>query len=586
MPLNPDSKRGEIAALAKQIADHQARIQVIAANWGAEITGTFNAGEKAFLSKLAKELKNFEFNYNALETLTRLKKICRELESIRAAAFARAQEKVTAEANALADNEAKWAKRVTKELSEPGAKFIDPTAAALEKVVKFGLASGATLQEYFTKVAADDAVRIESTIRQGVESGWTIDQIARNIAGSAANDYKDGIFETTRRSAINMARTLTNSIANNAKDAFYRANTDVLEGVEILATLDGRTCPVCASLDRTRYKFDEPHPALPIHHQCRCVLLPVTPLSDLVEEQRPMAKADFMKEAERLYKEKYPKKDFSALADSTRKKYYYEAMREYEKRTGQPAYTQVSGSVTFKEYFEKHMTAQQQKDWLGPERYKLYKDFKLPLDRFIPPYPDKRMTIAELKAQDKASFAVGAVSQAKGERLHKSTMIFPDQTTDYPAGGKYKKLKPYYNAALNGEKQFVEKLQSVNPDVEFAGVWDADKNLFCVSMGEGNHVSYKVPLNGAVVIHNHPLGTPPSWRDFQEFAEKNLIKMEIITAKGRFRLTNTSQNVKLPIEKIKARFFNIIGERDHINLKEWEEVLNGSGYGISFVDSR
>ena len=38
------------------------------------------------------------------------------------------------------------------------------------------------------------------------------------------------------------------------------------------------------------------------------VLLPVTPLSDLVEELRPMANADFMKEAARLYKEKYPAK--------------------------------------------------------------------------------------------------------------------------------------------------------------------------------------------------------------------------------------------------------------------------------------
>ena len=215
-----------------------------------------------------------------------------------------------------------------------------------------------------------------------------------------------------------MARTLTNAISNNAKETFYRANEDVLEGVEILATLDGRTCPVCASIDRKRYKFDEPHPSLPIHHQCRCVLLPVTPLSDLVEESRPMAKADFMKEAERIYKAKYPDKDFAALADSTKKKYYYEAMREYERRTGEPAYTQVSGGVSFKDYFENHMTAQQQRDWLGPQRYKLYKDFKLPLDRFIPPYPNKRMTIVELKEQDKASFAdIPAKTEAKAE-LH------------------------------------------------------------------------------------------------------------------------------------------------------------------------
>ena len=84
---------------------------------------------------------------------------------------------------------------------------------------------------------------MESSIRQGVESGWTIDQIARNIAGTAEGNYKDGIFETSRKSAINMARTLCNAVSNNAKDAFYNANSDVINGVEILATLDGRTCP-------------------------------------------------------------------------------------------------------------------------------------------------------------------------------------------------------------------------------------------------------------------------------------------------------------------------------------------------------
>ncbi len=400
----PTSNRGEIARLAKQIADHQARIQVIAANWGEDINSLLTASERAFLSKLAKMLKDFEFHPNALKTLSDLRKICRELNAIRQAAYLRAQEKITTEAAALAENEAKWAKRVTKELSEPGTKFADPSAAALDKVVKFGLANGATLSEYFSKIAADDAARIESTIRQGVESGWTIDQMARNIAGSAANDYKDGILETSRRSAVNMARTLTNAIANNAKETFYRENADVLEGVEILATLDGRTCPVCASIDRKRYKFDEPHPALPIHHQCRCVLLPVTPLSDLVEEARPMAKADFMKEAEQLYKKKYPNKDFAALADSTKKKYYYEAMREYERITGEPAYTQVSGGVNFKDYFENHMTAQQQKDWLGPERYEIWKRGNLPLDKFIPPYPNPRLTVEALKELDKESF--------------------------------------------------------------------------------------------------------------------------------------------------------------------------------------
>ena len=306
--------------------------------------------------------------------------------------------------------------------------------------------------------------------------------MARNIAGSAANDYKDGIFETSRRSAVNMARTLTNAIANNAKETFYRENSDVLEGVEILATLDGRTCPVCASIDRKRYKFDEQHPALPIHHQCRCVLLPVTPLSDLVEESRPMAKADFMKEAERLYKKKYPNKDFAALADSTKKKYYYEAMREYERRTGEPAYTQVSGGVSFRDYFENHMTAQQQRDWLGPQRYKLWQHGNLPLDKFIPPYPNPKLTIEVLKDLDKKSFAQKSPVIAM-QRTKTLTHEEVEAVLQYTRSDDYADLNSYLRTGQSGNAYFDNEIKLLNSAInktqitEDITVWRGIKSM-------------------------------------------------------------------------------------------------------------
>lgn len=394
----------KIADLAKQIADHQARLQVIGSNWGDEISNALDATEKRFLERLQKELKNFDFVPNQKKTLEQLKKINEKLVKIRAQAFSDAQKNVENESKKLSENEVKWAKRVSKEMTGEG-KLKEPSETSLSRVVENSLSSGRTLQQWFLKIAADDASRIETVIRQGVSSGWTIDQIADNITGTAENGYKDGVFNTTRREAVNMARTVCNGIANSAKMAFYQANDDVITGVEILSTLDGRTCPICASLDRKRYKLGESHPSLPLHPRCRCVLLPVTPASDFADEQRPMAKADFMAEAQRSYEEKNKGEKFSDLDDDEKKKLYYQAMREYEKRTGEPAYQQSDGAVSFREYFNEHMTEQQRKDWLGPERYKLWKKGNIPLDKFIPPYPQKRMTVEELKKLDKASFA-------------------------------------------------------------------------------------------------------------------------------------------------------------------------------------
>ena len=393
----------KIAELAKQIADHQARLQVIGSNWGEEINNALDATEKRFLERLQKELKNFDFVPNQKKTLEQLKKINEKLIKIRTQAWLEAQASVTYECKKLSENEVKWGKRVAKEMTGEG-KLKEPSETSLSRIVENSLSSGRTLQQWFLKIAFDDAARIETVVQQGFSSGLSIDEIVRQIIGTKANDYRDGIFNTTRNEANNIARTICNGIANSAKMAFYQANDDVISGVEILSTLDGRTCPVCASLDRKRYKMDETPPSLPLHHQCRCVLLPVTPASDFADEQRPMANADFMAEAKRNYSAKYPDKNFDDLATSTKKKYYYQAMHEYEARTGRPAYTQSDGAVSFRDYFNEHMTEQQRKDWLGPERYKLWKKGNIPLDKFIPPYPQKRMTVEELKKLDKASF--------------------------------------------------------------------------------------------------------------------------------------------------------------------------------------
>ena len=397
------AKKSQIAALAKQIADHQARLQVIGANWGEVINDALDATEKKFLERLQKDLKNLDFVPNQKKTLEQLKKINEKLIKIRTQAWIEAQASVTYECKKLSENEVKWGKRVAKEMTGE-KKLNEPEQLQLNLVVENTLSSGRTLQQWFLKIAADDAARIETVVQQGFSSGLSIDEIVRQIIGTKANNYRDGIFNTTRNEANNIARTICNGIANSAKMAFYQANDDVITGVEILSTLDGRTCPVCASLDRKRYKMDETPPSLPLHHQCRCVLLPVTPASDYADEQRPMANADFMAEAKRNYSAKYPDKNFDDLATSTKKKYYYQAMREYEKRTGEPAYEQSDGAVSFRDYFNEHMTEQQRKDWLGPERYKLWKRGGISLDKFIPPYPQKRMTVEELKKLDKASF--------------------------------------------------------------------------------------------------------------------------------------------------------------------------------------
>ncbi|MGN1200327.1 MAG: hypothetical protein ACI4SW_06770, partial [Thermoguttaceae bacterium] len=94
-----------------------------------------------------------------------------------------------------------------------------------------------------------------------------------------------------------------------------------------------------------------------------------------LEYDRPAANADFDKLAEEAYnktaQEKGLKRRWKDLAQSTCLKYYYKAQKDFEARTGKPAYRQVTGTTTFYDYFEKQ-PEEFKLSWLGPSKYSVY----------------------------------------------------------------------------------------------------------------------------------------------------------------------------------------------------------------------
>lgn len=405
------SRLDKLRDLALAIASHQMLIQMLGSKWAALIVERLDASEKRLMDTIEEELERKTFTGAASDTVRRLTGIRKKLAAIRREAIASAREEIRREAAELAENDAKWAKTVTKKLGseKEAGKLRDLPERSVNALVDRSIINGRSFDQWFQSLSREDAERLEILIQRAVSEGWSIQEVRTAILGTRANGYTDGLLETTRKTATNMARTLCSGVANQAKQAFYDANRDVVIGDEWLSTLDGRTCPACGALDRKRWKPDENHPVPPLHHQCRCVLLPVTPASDYAEESRPAANADFMAEARRMYekkfpRDKYPNKDWDKLAASTRQEYYYRAIREYEKLHGQgSAFTQVPGGMTYRDYLEQ-APDQLKRDILGKYRYEQYKAGKLKITDFIPPYPDRRLTVRELKKRDLASF--------------------------------------------------------------------------------------------------------------------------------------------------------------------------------------
>jgi hypothetical protein len=140
-------------------------------------------------------------------------------------------------------------------------------------------------------------------------------------------------------------------------------------------------------------------------------------------------------------------------------------MRFYEKRTGKPAYTQVSGSVSFRDYFEKNMTDDQRLKWLGPERFKIWQRGNLPLDKFIPPYPDKRLTVEKMKELDKTSFAqnspISVITRIKP--LSKEEV---DAVEQYTRSDDYADLNAYLRTGQTGNDYFDRETRLLNSAID------------------------------------------------------------------------------------------------------------------------
>lgn len=100
--------------------------------------------------------------------------------------------------------------------------------------------------------------------------GASVERIARELS------HVQGLAGASRSALVSLARTEIQRVAAVAAEVSYAANADVLDGVEYLATLDSRTCLVCAPTHGQTYRLNEERPAIPRHPRCRCFYAPVT----------------------------------------------------------------------------------------------------------------------------------------------------------------------------------------------------------------------------------------------------------------------------------------------------------------------
>ncbi len=246
-------------------------------------------------------------------------------------------------------------------------------AEKIYKAVKKTPFAGGQLVDYlFADIAASLRKKVEYVIRDGISSGQTNQQIVQRIKGRKANDYKDGLLESSRSSIERQVRTARSHISNAAYIDTYKALG--YEYVKVVATLDGRTCKYCASIDGDVYQVDDPaRPRFPVHPNNRTTYVPCDKDGEIAG-QRPFVMD------ERKVKD-IPKDERKHLIG------------------------QLDANTSFKEFFEQSDEFFQ-RTWLGKSKYELYKKGEYSIDKFADPLNKRGYTLAELKALDEKTFEV------------------------------------------------------------------------------------------------------------------------------------------------------------------------------------
>lgn len=361
-------------ALIDALSQHQAYLYRASSQSVNELTAQFNKLSNVQLLRLSELLEDLtDSERKALQSVnfSSRAKASRNIEEIKATLsewFSSLNTELPAifeqSAIALAVYEAGYTVALMGEtLKTDGEKLY-------QKAKKVPFSGGQLVDYLFSDIAASLRKKVEYVIRDGISQGQTNQQIVQRIKGRKANDYKDGLLESSRSSIERQVRTARSHISTATYIDTYKALG--YEYVRVVATLDGRTCKYCASIDGDVYPIDDPtRPRFPVHPNNRTTYVGCDKDGNIAG-LRPFVMD------ERKVKD-IPKDERKHLIG------------------------QLDANTSFKEFFEQSDEFFQ-RTWLGKSKYELYKNGEYSIDKFADPLNKRGYTLAELKALDQKTF--------------------------------------------------------------------------------------------------------------------------------------------------------------------------------------
>ncbi len=381
----------------------------------------------------------------------------------------------------------------------------------LNKAKKTPYAGGQLLDFIFPNVAESVRKKAEYVIRDGVSNGQTNQEIIQRIKGTKARNYADGLLNQTRNVIDAEVRTARAHLSNDV----YLQTWSALgfEYTRDVATLDGRTSFGCAVKDGRVQLIGIGHEKPPYHHRCRTVQVgcdkdgKLDGLRPFVADNRPV-------------------KDIPK-----------------DQRDGKIG--QVDANTTYKDWFDRQNESFQE-EWLGPVKYKLYKEGGFSIDKFVDPLSGRKFTLDELRKADEKGFeSVFKLSKTgksfKQPQNEPSFYDLPKKTQKPDVSTPARKKAVAYENDIRSEN--TEYGAFISQDGKIIKMIAGDTDKVSISSDFWNKVAH------STFTHNHPKGSNFSIEDILTAAELNLAEVRVVTKNMRFAISSSKETNIWPSAK-------------------------------------
>lgn len=287
---------------------HQVALQGYTTNVLHRLLAVLNRSDKRLMAELAEKLADFD---PTLFSMERLESLLTSVRSLSAATYAELGQELTKELREFVGYEVSYQHQM---LTEHLPVAVHVAAVSAEQVYAAAMArpfQGVLLKDVWADLDASKMKKVRQAIAQGFVEGKTTDRIIRELRGTRAKGYADGIIERDRRDVEAVVRTAIGHIAGFAQDRVMEANSDLLKGVMWSSTIDMRTTKaICVPRDRKLYTADTHQPVghkMPwlqgpgrAHWRCRSGQVPILkshaelgiPIPEIVVDGKTRASLD------------------------------------------------------------------------------------------------------------------------------------------------------------------------------------------------------------------------------------------------------------------------------------------------------